>query len=77
MDPPRPPLNTFVLRLWESMDGDVPSWRGEVQHIQTGEHTAFADEATLLRFLRQWVSMAAAVPTAEEEQGRQSTAGHA
>jgi len=30
-------------------------WRGQVQHIQSGEWASFHDEATLLDFLRRWV----------------------
>jgi len=59
VDPAVAPLNTFVLRLWESMDDGAPVWRGDVKHIQTGEHVAFVDEATLLDFLRRWVRMPA------------------
>lgn len=66
MDRPQQPLNTFVLRLWQGVEGGLPVWRGEAQHIQTGEHLAFADEVTLLRFLRRWISMSAGAPTAGE-----------
>lgn len=74
MDPPRRPLNSYVLRLWDGIEGGVPSWRGAAHHIRAGEHVAFTDEATLLWFLRQWVSPAPTAPTVEEAR-RESTAG--
>ena len=70
MDPPRPPLNTFVLRLWSSTAEGIPVWRGCVRHIQTGEHLAFTDEETLLGFLRRWVVLPTGpLAVAREEAG--------
>jgi hypothetical protein len=54
---PGPPLNTFIVRLWREPGIDQACWRGQVQHVQSGERMAFADEAALLRFLRRWVRM--------------------
>ncbi|MCK4449241.1 MAG: hypothetical protein KAW49_08315 [Anaerolineae bacterium] len=52
---PNPPLNTFIVRFWRESAAGEGCWRGQVQHVQSGERIAFADEATLLRFLRRWV----------------------
>jgi hypothetical protein len=52
---PGPPLNTFIVRFWREAGTGQSPWRGQVQHVQSGERAAFADEAALLRFLRCWV----------------------
>ncbi|MFO8004900.1 hypothetical protein [Thioalkalivibrio sp.] len=49
------PLNTFVVRLWQELGSGRSCWRGEVCHIQTGEHVAFTDEDDLLHFIRRWM----------------------
>jgi len=49
------PLNTFIVRLWQERGSGRSCWRGDVCHVQTGERAAFADEAALLRFIRQWM----------------------
>ena len=52
------PLNTFVVRFWQEVGSDRPRWRGQAQHVQSGERIAFADEAGLLAFVRRWVRLA-------------------
>jgi len=65
---PGTPLNTFIVRFWQGPGASKPRWRGQVQHVQSGERIAFADEATLLRFLRRWVqTLESKVPRREEE----------
>jgi len=51
------PLNTFVVRFWQEWGTDHTLWRGQVQHVQSGERAAFADEEGLLTFVRRWVRM--------------------
>jgi hypothetical protein len=46
---------TFVLRLWETPDlarREAEALRGVVRHIRSGRSTTFADEESLLAFLR-------------------------
>jgi len=50
-----PPLNTFIVRFWREPGAGEGRWRGQAQHVQSGERTAFADEGALLSFIRQWV----------------------
>jgi hypothetical protein len=52
-----PPLNTFIVRFWREPGASTLCWRGQVQHVQSGKRVAFADEGTLLHFLRRWVEM--------------------
>jgi hypothetical protein len=62
------PFSTFILRFWQSSENDVPAWRGEVHHIQSGERLAFVDEAALLRFLHQWIISRVRAPADGEHQ---------
>lgn len=48
------PLNTFIVRLWQELDSGRACWRGDVCHVQSGEHVAFANEDDLLRFIHRW-----------------------
>jgi len=59
----RSTLNTFVVRLWCEPEDGRGRWCGQVQRLQSGEHTTFSDEASLLSFIRRWVQM----PEGEEQ----------
>lgn len=54
---PGPPLNTFIVRFWQEPGAGEGRWRGRVQHVQSGERAAFANEAGLLSFFRRWVQV--------------------
>lgn len=45
---------SFVVRL-RVEQGAGRSWRGEVQHVESGERIAFRDERKLLGFLRHYL----------------------
>jgi hypothetical protein len=51
------PLNTFIVRFWREPGTGQACWRGRVQHVQSDESAFFADETSLLYFLRRWVQM--------------------
>lgn len=51
------PLNTFIVRFWQEMGTSQVCWRGQVQHVQSGDKIAFVEETALLNFLRRWVEM--------------------
>ena len=74
MDTDPLPLNTFILRFWQSAETTPPIWLGELKHVQTGARTAIISAEGLLRFLRQWVTLpaddAAAEPASLEEGGQ-------
>ncbi len=57
------PLNIFIIRFWRETTHGHPFWRGEIQHIPSGERAAFMDEESLVAFLRRWVHM----PTGKED----------
>ncbi|MCG2767835.1 MAG: hypothetical protein L6435_05555 [Anaerolineae bacterium] len=54
---PGPPLNTFIVRFWRETGAGEGRWRGQVQHVQSGERIAFADKGTLMSFIGRWVQM--------------------
>lgn len=64
---PGSPLNTFIVRFWHDSEAGGAHWRGQVQHVQSSERIAFADEAALLSFIRRWVQTL--------ERGEESQAG--
>ena len=42
---------TFVIRFWrETSEGKV-RWRGQIEHVQSGQSAAFLDVDAMLRFL--------------------------
>jgi len=53
--PTSPPLNTFIIRFWREQGAEGARWHGQIQHVQSGERISFADEETLLSFIRRWV----------------------
>jgi hypothetical protein len=56
------PLNTereaFVLRLWRETPGNQ-NWRGQLQHVRTGEVIAFQDVEELFDYIRQKIELPA------------------
>ncbi len=54
------PQNTFVIRFWWEWQGEgsnrTRSWRGRIEHIQSGEGTAFRDQHQLLAFIERFVA---------------------
>ena len=45
---------SFVARIWlERAAGEVPKWRGHIQHIQGREEVYFQDLTEMCEFLEQ------------------------
>lgn len=43
----------FTIRIWAGETGDTqPGWRGQVEHILSGERQYFRDWDALIAFLR-------------------------
>ena len=51
-------VSTFVIRLRREWSVVGPSWRGRVDHVQSGESAAFLGPDGLLDFLRRFGVMA-------------------
>jgi hypothetical protein len=46
-----PSVSTFVVRFWQEWSVAGPRWRGRIEHVQSGERTAFLDLEGMLDFL--------------------------
>lgn len=47
-------MQSFVARIWiERIEGQQPTWRGHVQHIQGNEEAYFQDLAQMSEFLER------------------------
>ncbi len=52
---------TFVVRLWaEYLEQTPPAWRGEIEHVGSGEKAHFREAADIVRFIAAHVSETAA-----------------
>jgi hypothetical protein len=57
MDHPANPSSsmvTFVVRIWHESSAGEPRWRGQIEHAQSGEKTAFLELEAMLGFLRRY-----------------------
>ena len=51
---PTTAMVTFVVRFWsETSPGEV-RWRGRIEHVQSGQSTAFLDLDAMVRFLHRF-----------------------
>lgn len=51
--PQRPPVSSFVVRIWrEGQSAEAPTWRAQVDHVQSGTRRTFGDLAEILDFMR-------------------------
>jgi hypothetical protein len=69
---PVPPISTFVVRFWHEWSAAGSRWRGRIEHVQSGEATAFLDLDAMLDFVRGFGVMAVMAddeswPVREEE----------
>jgi hypothetical protein len=51
---PRGTISTFVIRFWREGTDRGPRWRGRIEHVQSGEGSAFLELDEMLRFLRRY-----------------------
>ncbi len=53
------PQNTFVVRFWWEWQGgsaDQPmSWRGRIEHVQSGEGMSFRDMGEMVSFIERFI----------------------
>ena len=55
---PAPPASTFIVRFWRDRSGDESRWRGQIQHVQSGECASCLDLVGILRFIQDLGVMA-------------------
>ena len=48
------PVSTFVVRFWREWSAAGPRWRGRVEHLQSGQSTAFLGLDAVLDFFRRF-----------------------
>ncbi len=62
-----PPQNTFIIRFWWELPKSVPphgrSWRGRIEHLQSGEAMAFDDTTQVLAFISHFLPVLDATRT--------------
>jgi hypothetical protein len=51
MTHPTRPSSTFVVRFWYETSAGERRWRGQIEHVQSGERVAFLELAAMLSFL--------------------------
>lgn len=64
---PVAPVCTFVIRFWAKWSGDGQSWRGSIEHLQSGNRSTFQDLEDAYEFIRKYVSIS---PGEETSEGR-------
>ena len=53
-----PPASTFIVRFWRDRSGDESRWRGQIQHVQSGECASCLDLEGMLDFIQDLGVMA-------------------
>jgi hypothetical protein len=56
--PAAPPVSTFVVRFWREWSAAGPRWRGQVDHVQSGETSRFLDLEELVDIIHSFGVMA-------------------
>ena len=49
---PAPPASTFIVRFWWDRSGGESRWRGQIQHVQSGECASCLDLEGILDFIQ-------------------------
>ena len=52
------PVSTFVVRFWREWSAAGPRWRGQIDHVQSGECAGFLDLEAMLAFIQRFGVMA-------------------
>ena len=47
-----PPASTFVVRFWVERSAAGSRWRGRIEHVESGETTAFLTTEKMLEFVQ-------------------------
>ena len=57
---------SFLIRMWREVNPAAPDavaeWHGEVEHIQSGRHSAFSSLAELCELLSGWLTASRDLP---------------
>jgi hypothetical protein len=63
--PEVPPVSTFVVRFWREWSVAGPRWRGQVDHVQSGQTNRFVALDELLAIIRSYGVMASEAEQAD------------
>jgi hypothetical protein len=55
---PDSPASTFVVRFWREWSVAGPRWRGQIDHVQSGESARFLDLEEMLDIIQGFGVMA-------------------
>lgn len=69
MTHPTRPTSTFVVRFWYETSAGERRWRGQIEHVQSGERVAFLELDAMLSFLRRFGVEAGAPRLPAREEG--------
>jgi hypothetical protein len=47
-------MATFVVRFWRETSAGELRWRGQIEHVQSSQSTAFLDMNSMLGFLHRF-----------------------
>jgi hypothetical protein len=47
-------MATFVVRFWRETSAGELRWRGQIEHVQSGQRAAFLEVDAMLRFLHRF-----------------------
>jgi hypothetical protein len=47
-----PPASTFIVRFWREWSVAGSRWRGRIEHVESGESTAFLTAGRMLEFMQ-------------------------
>jgi hypothetical protein len=47
-------MASFVVRFWRETSAGKLRWRGQIEHVQSGESAAFLELEAMLSFLRRF-----------------------
>ncbi|NIV30451.1 MAG: hypothetical protein GWN58_13430, partial [Anaerolineae bacterium] len=51
------PMITFVVRFWREASAGEWRWRGQIEHVQSGESATFLGLNGMLDFVRRFSAM--------------------
>jgi len=66
---------TFVVRFWRDTSAGEGRWRGQIEHVQSGERAAFLDAEGMFRFMRRFGIRADDHPTVDGHDGHGTAEG--
>jgi len=47
-------MSTFVIRIWREWSSEDATWRGNIEHLESKQHSSFLDFEKMLAFLRSF-----------------------